>query len=186
VGDASLDRLLGRVLRELDRLGAEPMLVGGLGLMAWTAPRATTDIEVVVAAGEAEVSALGAALARRLGGVASMRMVRFRDGICLQRVLVEHAIGEVAVDLIVANDAFLRQALARRHLVDLPGVGRTGVASPEDLIILKLRAWRDQDLVDAVELARLRALDRAYVEQQAKKLRLLTRWRRLAGKAGLG
>jgi len=182
VAEADLTGLLGllsALVRLLEDEGTEYMLVGGVGLAAWTPPRATTDIDLVVAVAEDEAARFGARLGERLGGVASMRPIQFPNGVRMQRVVARRSEGETLVDLILAADPFLREALARRVAAALPGLGTLYVATPEDLLLMKLRAARPQDLVDARLLVGDTQLDDRYLDRQARKLRVLSRLRKL-------
>jgi hypothetical protein len=164
-------------VRALDALEARYMLVGGIALAAWAPPRATTDIDLVIAVPEGDLPALGKLLARRVGGLSSMRPLRFRDGTTIFRVVVQRPEGEVTVDLMPADSPFLAAALdraVRRTLGDLDA----RVASAEDLVVMKLAANRPQDVLDVRGLAAAQPLDLAYVRRWATRLRLATRLRR--------
>ena len=165
---------LREVLRSLDDLDAAYMLVGGVALAAWARPRATTDLDLVIAVPAEDLPAVGKLLGRRVGGLSSMRPFRFRDGTTLQRVLVQRPEGEVTVDLILADTAFLAAALRRRVPRTL-GDLEAHVATPEDLAVMKLQAGRGQDLVDVRSLAEAQQLDMAYLRRWTTRLRLRSR-----------
>lgn len=172
---------LNAVVRTLGDLDAEYMLVGGVALAAWARPRATTDIDVVIAVSEADVAAVGKLLARRAGGLSSMRPFTFRDGTTLQRVILQRPEGEVTVDLIIAREPLLAEAIRRRVRRPL-GELDVYVATPEDLVLMKLVAGRPQDLVDVRSLAEAQPLEMAYVRLWADRLRLKTRLARALGR----
>ncbi len=76
-------------------------------------------------------------------------------------------------DFILADDRYKQESLGRA--VPLPWEGaEIRVASPEDVILLKLLAGRDQDRVDARNIVRTRSdsLDRKYLERWAAELGL--------------
>jgi hypothetical protein len=70
---------LREVIRAVDRLDADYMLIGGVALEAWAPPRATTALDLAVAVPADDLATLGKLLGRRVGGVASMRPIRSRD-----------------------------------------------------------------------------------------------------------
>jgi predicted nucleotidyltransferase len=164
------------VIRALEDADTEYLLVGGVALAAWAPPRATVDLDLAVAAPAAELPALGSRVARRVGGMSSMRPFRFRDGTTLQRVVVQRPEGELTVDLILVrpDDAFLAGAL-RRSVRRMLGDLEVRVATAEDLIVMKLAAGRGQDLLDIRSLAESQMIDLGYVRRWATRLRLKTR-----------
>ena len=98
----------------------------------------------------------------------------------LQRVVIEHAAGDLLIDVMLATDPVLREALGRRRRGELPVTRRvTYFATAEDLVVMKLRAWRPKDVLDVQQLAAVDGFDDAYVERQAAALGLLDRWRSL-------
>jgi hypothetical protein len=177
--------ILQKLIRLLGDLNAEYMIVGGVGLAAWLPPRATTDIDLVVAVSDEDAPDLGRLIARKLGGIASMRTMRFKSGISIQRVVVKEGNhDEVMIDLLLAADDHLRRALTRRRRIRIPELGSTYVATPEDLLIMKVRANRPQDRVDAQALVTQVPLDRRYVAAQMRRLGLISRWRLLSRPPG--
>lgn len=90
------------IVQTLERLDARYMLVGGVALAAWSPPRATTDIDLVLGLPESDMPAAAKLIARRVGGVASARPQRFRSGITVHRLLAQRA-GEVVVDLLTSS-----------------------------------------------------------------------------------
>ena len=133
----------------------------------------------MIAAREADLPAFAKLLGTRLGGIASMRQIRFRNGMIVQRVLAQRPEGEIMIDLMLARDAFLQGALARRIRRDVPGFATTYVASVEDLVIMKLAAGRPQDLVDTINLLDEHSVDRDYLEIWAATLRIRGRLHRM-------
>jgi hypothetical protein len=165
---------LREVVRALDDLAAPSMLVGGVALAAWAPPRATADLDLAISVSAADLPTVGAFIGRRVGGLASMRPIRFRDGTTLQRVVVQRPEGEITVDLILADDAFLATAMRRRVRQTVADL-ELYVATPEDLVVMKLRAGRRQDLVDIRSLAETQRLDRAYLRRWAGRLEMTAR-----------
>lgn len=79
----------------------------------------------------------------------------------------------VQVDFIVGQSAFEFDILSRRTSVTLFGT-RVPVATPEDVILMKLVSGRPQDWQDAkaVLLRHGAGLNRAYLEGWARELRV--------------
>lgn len=146
-------------------------LIGALALGAWGAIRATQDIDFLIVIDEERRDALIGSLAA--GGFVVDR--RWADLNPLAKENVTRLLfGPHPVDLLHARDAFHRDTLARRRSVAIEGVS-IDVATPEDLILLKLRAGRDQDFVDVAGIvARQKdALDPIYLRSWAGRLGLL-------------
>jgi hypothetical protein len=82
---------------------------------------------------------------------------------------------EIRIDLLLATTDFHESALARRVAIPASDLGfEVMVVSCEDLIILKLLAWRILDRVDVSELlkANRSTLDFGYLGNWTKKLSL--------------
>ena len=75
------------------------------------------------------------------------------------------------IDLITASLPFEEIAFRRAHYHELFGM-RLPFSSPEDLILFKVLAGRDKDLLDAIGVARRHhgRLDRNYLEQTLQQL----------------
>jgi hypothetical protein len=172
---AALHDPLADLARLFDRAAVPYALIGGHAVNAWLEPRFTADVDVTVQAGAEGVARLRAILEE--GGFAVQReygadlpsgpdFVRFvsRDG--LVRLEVQ------------AAKTDLQRAVVARALSAEEGVR---VATPEDLIVLKLIADRPKDWIDLTGLARLGSVDWAYVERWAKEWEILDRLERLRG-----
>jgi hypothetical protein len=76
------------------------------------------------------------------------------------------------VDLLLATDAHHMQALKRRRLKRVNGK-HIWVLTPEDLILMKLRAGRYRDFDDVLSIvSEQKKIDHAYLKQWAKQLGL--------------
>jgi hypothetical protein len=144
-----------------DEAGLQYALIGGMAVNAWVVPRFTADIDFVV---EAEPVAVRAAEERLLS--AGFRYLRRQDAggasgpdfIRMQ----QDATGAV-IDLQAAKTPF-QTAIVARAVLDPSGVR---IATPEDLIVLKLIAGRSRDQRDLAELLALSGLDWRYIEREA-------------------
>lgn len=135
--------------------------------------RNTRDLDVVTCLGPDDLERLKQAL-RKAGFAHHDRADRHAlEGLVLYRFWLP--IGDtdmsMPLDLQDGRTEFHLSVLDRAREVDLGDV-RLRVAATEDLILLKVLAWRPIDRADAVELIRLWSgeMDRAYLEAWSHKL----------------
>jgi predicted nucleotidyltransferase len=146
-------------------------LIGAFARNAWAPPRATTDLDLAVAASADVLAALDEALAGL--GYEKVRSHRADPGDPLADLLVYRAAkGSLRqIDLLVAKTTFEAEVLRRATPIDVGGVV-VPVATPEDLIVYKLVADRPRDRDDIQAILRTqsrttRSIDWAYVERWA-------------------
>jgi hypothetical protein len=168
-----------RVIQGLEQLGIPYCVGGSLASSFYGTPRATNDVDVVVALGVEQIASLVALLEDAFmidpqaasAAVASKRSFNIIDFATLDKV-----------DLFVATDQpWSRQQLQRRRLVRLspePDSPPVFVASPEDVMLSKLvwyrrggetsdRQWLDIRSVLSVQADRL---DWDYLRRWANEL----------------
>jgi len=176
VAEPELLRWVARLAATLERAEVRHALAGGLALALHGQPRATVDIDLVVAPDPTSIERARTACAS-LGILQTRRAIVAFKRLSMVRMLVPPSAGPepIAVDLLLAPAALPVLERARRHAL---GKQRIAVVSPEDLVLLKLLRASDQDVVDIRAVAAERALDRAYLEQRARALGVLTRLRR--------
>jgi hypothetical protein len=145
----------------LEEQGVRYLVIGGLAVVAVGEPRLTADADAIVfiSPAEAEVLITKAAQAgfelhdavekQRLATTGTMRFAR----------------GRFQIDLITASLPFEEAAFRRSSRHALFGV-HLPFPSPEDLILLKVLAGRDKDILDAIGVARRHhdRLDISYLE----------------------
>lgn len=172
--------LFSRVLSILETAGIPVMLTGSFASSYHGAPRATQDVDLVIAPTADQLRALmkllprdefyadeGAALeALRLEG--QFNLIDLRSG--------------WKVDLIIRKSRpFSREEFDRRTIVELEGA-EVPIASPEDVLIAKMEWARMSEsarqVEDAARMLRVRAvqIDRAYVERWVTELGLDEQW----------
>jgi predicted nucleotidyltransferase len=146
-------------------------LIGAVARNAWAPPRATTDLDVAIAASSGVIGTVEAALAGL--GYDRVRSHRADPDDALADLLVFRAPGGGLrqVDLLVAKTLFEEEVLRRAVPVEIGGVC-VPVATPEDLVVYKLVADRDRDREDVAAVVRTqtragRELDWAYIERWA-------------------
>jgi Nucleotidyl transferase AbiEii toxin, Type IV TA system len=154
--------VLAMIAAIFDSSGLGYALIGGHAINAWLEPRFTADIDVTVAANPA-------ALARARAGLEAAGY----------RVNVEHgaeqASGPDFVRFVRAADdppielQAAKTELQHRLITRARRDEAIAIATPEDLIVLKLIAHRPKDLADLAGLLALPAVDWDYVEQRARE-----------------
>lgn len=177
-----LAHLLGRVAAVLDVAGVRYAVVGGVAVNLVGEIRETKDLDCTLALEESGISGVAQAFEKagfvvgHYGGPGAP-MARW------MRLTQPSADPPIRTDLIVATDGLWKNVVARARPLPI-GDGAYPVATPEDLILLKLKAGRLQDLFDAasvIKVQRLRKapLDTAYLDGEATRWGVGGPWRKL-------
>jgi hypothetical protein len=140
------------LLGELERRGLPYALAGAVALAVHGVPRATTDIDLLVARPDLDPVL---EVARGRGFVIEALPMRFADGLEIRRVVRAEGPEMLTLDLLLV-DGNLEPAWASRQRVATER-GEFWVVSRDGLIQMKAWAGREQDLAD---IRRLRELDR--------------------------
>jgi hypothetical protein len=181
-----LAAFVARVTAALEELGINYYIVGGYAAIAWGEPRLTIDVDIVVNMDSSHVEAFVERFPIEQGYYAS------KEGIydALRRRYafnVIHSFTGARVDLMPApgRDAVTRQAMARRRRIEF-GRGYTAYfASPEDILLFKLRYYAQTDslkhLRDARGILAVQGsdLDMAYISAQVIRLGITLVWESL-------
>jgi hypothetical protein len=142
------------LVAQLERMSVESVLMGGLAVRAYAIPRATEDIDFTLAIDRGRLPELYDALEKQnysipepyrsgwLDQVKRMHLVK------LKRYVGNHSID---VDLFLAESAYQEEVLARRRMAEVEG-RRLWIASPEDLVLLKLVSGRPRDWIDVSDV----------------------------------
>jgi len=148
-------------------------LIGALAVSAWGHVRSTRDIDLLVlsdepARSELIKSLIGKGFARDSEWIEQNPLAK---DVVLR--LSHRAHPDLPLDLLFAGDAHSQSTLARRRPLNVLGISLF-VCSPEDLIILKVRAGRPHDFEDALGILKNPdlKLDLAYLESWATRLGL--------------
>jgi hypothetical protein len=140
------------LLGELEHRGLPYAVAGAVALAIHGAPRATTDIDLLVRPPDLDGVL---AVARARGFVIEAFPMRFADGLEIRRVVRTEGPEMLTLDLLLV-DRNLEPAWASRQRVGTER-GEFWVVSRDGLIQMKAWAGREQDLAD---IRRLRELDR--------------------------
>lgn len=168
-----VQRLLLEAVAVLDRLDLPYAVMGGFAVRAWGVPRPTYDADLAVAVDHDALQRLLDGLEAADFDVPPEFRSGFRDTVAgLEKVKVtrwvEGAVWDV--DLFVAAGAFFEAAMPRRRAVPIDEV-EVFTLAPEDLIALKLLAFRRKDQLDVEEILLVtRDLDHAHLRAQARLL----------------
>ena len=156
--------------RLLDRADIPYALIGGHAVNTLLEPRLTRDIDVTVVASAEGIGRLRAALEAEGFQLEREFGSELPSGPDFLRFVSE----PVVIEVQTAKTRYQHDVVRRAASED--GVR---VASPEDLIVLKLIADRPKDQEDLRGLARLRSLDWSYVERCTEEWDVQGRLRRL-------
>jgi len=125
-------------------------LVGGLAVGIVSKPRATEDIDFLMAIKAGDSDRIAGLFRSHFDVVQIQNVMRIGDA-SIQRVLVrEQSTPEralVIIDLVLADQDYMEKALENRMKITVEGV-EIPVVSPSDLIEMKKRSGRPQDLLD--------------------------------------
>jgi len=168
------DNVLLRVLRALDDLGIEYMVIGSFASNYWGRPRATHDADLLVEIASRDAERLAGALEGEFYvSEEALREAAERRG----QANVIHLEEGFKVDLWVRQEEpYDRERFRRRRRGTLFGYP-AWITSSEDLILAKLRWYRaapglERQYQDALEVYEIQAptLDQAYLDVWSVRL----------------
>lgn len=182
----SLEEALGDIARRLEERGIPYMVIGGFANLVWGEPRTTLDLDITLAAADADA-------VRFAGDIGAVLVDDPAGFVARTRVLPVRMADETRIDLILATLPHELAAIERARPVDVGGRS-VRICAPEDLVIHKIVSERDRDHLDVVGVLRRRAatIDLVFldgvVEGLARDLarrEILERYRRAKSEAGL-
>jgi predicted nucleotidyltransferase len=143
------EEALADIARRLRARGIAFALVGGLGVSVRAEVRFTRDVDLAIAvADDSSLEALVRDL--RAGGYETVAVVEHEVRQRLATVRLQSSSG-VPIGLIAGSCGIEDDVVARATLVDFPGAGAVPVATPEDLLAMKVLAMTDQRLQDRLD-----------------------------------
>jgi hypothetical protein len=143
------------------------LVVGGLAVVAVGEPRTTADADAIVFVSQTEAESL---IVRAAAAGFEVREELERERLATTGTM-RFRRGRFQIDLITASLPFEDAAYARASFHHLFGI-RLPFPSPEDLILFKVLAGRDKDMLDAAGVVRRHGdrLDVAYLERTLRPI----------------
>lgn len=181
----SLTEAIQRISKLAEVLGRPCAVISGAAMVLRARPRPTFDVDLVVQATRADLDGI-------LAVASSLGFALIDDPAA--RELAEEGLvqldgpggsgASLGADLIFADSPFLERVLKRATVVEGPFT--VPIATPEDLLLLKLDAGRPIDLDDAIALKDVYEahFDRIYLLEQSELLGLRAKLERLPGSLG--
>ncbi len=164
---------LRRVIEVLESRSVPYIVVGSTAAAAWGVARMTRDVDVVAVIPSADVEYLVESLGRTEFYIPTedARVAGLNGGAF--NVLHPASGGKVDLFVVLADDEFTASRLQRRIRSNVLGVD-TWIASPEDVVLAKLR-WRQASRSevhwrDCVEIAATQSLDVSYLRTWGTRL----------------
>lgn len=186
MADETVREVVHRLLDVLEPSGTPYALGGALALAAWSEPRATADVDLILWLPEdrwSEAVALVQRAGVRLDAHVALRLAR-------ERGMFAGMVGPVRVDVFVPSIPFYDEALTRRVRTNILG-RETWVHSAEVLAVFKLLFFRPKDLIDVERMLEVRgdAFDRGFVRAQIAELvglddARIAKWDEIAARVG--
>jgi len=177
-----------RIVAALERAGIPFMLTGSHASSYHGTPRATQDIDVVIAPTAAQLHVLAGDLPETeyyIDEEAALDALRRRS----QFSVIDLTTGW-KIDLIIRKSrSFSREEFERRKRVTYQGI-RLAVATAEDVLIAKLewakRGSSRRQIEDAAGILRIRShqLDHDYIKRWVRELGLEEEWNEASREAG--
>jgi hypothetical protein len=136
--------------KALESRGRRFCLIGGLAVLRWGEPRFTRDVDVTLWCPFGQEDEVSAPLldSGYLGRISDVREFARRN-----RVLLLQSSGGVPIDIALAALPYEEHLIERSSLFEFEAGCCLRTCSAEDLMILKLFAFRPRDLVDAETIA---------------------------------
>lgn len=147
------------------------LLIGALAVGLWARPRTTLDIDLLISVPPEDFNILSESAPK-----AGFQVDRpwWHENPLLRNRQVRLRRGSVSVDLRRAEGPFEEDILLRKRRKRL-GKKTVWVASPEDLILMKLHVGRPRDFEDTIALVVncKKIIDFEYLSSQARRLGLV-------------
>jgi predicted nucleotidyltransferase len=145
-------KTLADLIKALHRIDAPSMVIGGIAVIAHGVARQTIDVDATVLATRLDPSQVLKVLREHSIHPRIPDVSEFAKR--SQVLLLVHEETRITLEVSFAFSPFEQEALERAVEIDFAGI-RIPVAVPEDLVIYKALAWRDQDRYDIEQLLTL-------------------------------
>lgn len=167
----TLPAAVARLSRFTHELARPCALIGGVAVIARVFVRATKDIDLLVSCPANEAHALLEVAARHGYAWEESDVQDFLEAGLLRMWGPPSRREGLGLDILLTDSPFNEQVVARATSVEVLGT-RVAVATPEDLLLMKLDANRPIDLDDAIAIkdAFADGLDQGYLRAQADRI----------------
>lgn len=161
--DDSVSSVVERLRKVLEDVGATYAFGGAVALAAWSEPRATADVDVILWLDPDRELGRAIELVRRAGVELDERVARRTVE---QRGMFVGRVGHTRVDVFVPSIPFYEEA-EKRRVRTLIGGEQAWVHSAEVLAVFKMLFFRPKDLLDCERMLGVQgdAFDRDFVRQ---------------------
>jgi hypothetical protein len=166
------DDVMAMISTAFESAGLPYAIIGGHAVNVWLEPRFTADIDITAAADPEALAHLRVELAA--AGYRSSLEHGADQPSGPDFVRFTRSPGDPPIEIQAAKTAFQVELIDRAR----QSAGGVAIATPEDLIVLKLIAHRPKDLIDLAGLVALPDLDWDYVEARARDWDLIDRLER--------
>lgn len=156
----SVPEVVARLVDVLEASGEIYAFGGAIALAAWSEPRATADVDVIL---WIDLDRIDAAIALLRSAGVSVDEAAARTG-ARERGMFAGRVGATRVDVFVPSVPFYDEA-ARRRVRTVIGSRSTWVHSAEVLAVFKMLFFRPKDLIDVERMLEVRgpSFDRTFV-----------------------
>jgi hypothetical protein len=166
-------KALKKIIGVLEKENIDYCLFGGLAMQVYKRIRATKDIDLMVSIVSQripefihQIEKAGFNFDKKKG------IIKLNNFELLRFIYTDEDTNfEIFIDLVSATTEFQKQILNRKTKADFLGI-MVNIASPEDLVLLKILADRPIDFVDALDLCKenKEIIDKNYLKGWAKRL----------------
>lgn len=167
----TLPEAVARLARFAAELAKPCALIGGVAVIARAFVRATKDVDLLVSCPASEARALLEVAQRHGYAWEESDVGDFLDAGLLRMWGPPSRREGLGLDILLTDSAFDEEAVRRASVVEVLGT-KVAVATPEDLVLMKVQANRPIDLDDvlAIKDAFAQRLDKTYMRAQADLL----------------
>jgi hypothetical protein len=157
----------------LNNLRIPHAIVGGWAVRAYGVPRPTYDVDLTILIDREDLSSLFAAIDEKGYDVDDTYLRGWTDnvaGMPLVKAMTFVDGRTIVGDIFLAENPFQLSLMERKHRLPVNGF-EAWVASPEDIVLLKLVASRHRDLGDVQDILFMQdQLDESYMRKWAAEL----------------
>ncbi len=178
-----MEEMIGSLVDALEELGIEYVIVGGVAVVSWGNLRTTRDVDVVILIREGDAGRFAQTLVKHDFDVNEEDVIKSLEE--KTHLTVFDKLSDFHVDVKGVYGKEDERVLERRREVQV-GERRVYLASPEEIIAMKLVYGSEQDLKDAesVYLRQKDRLDIPYLRELCKELGVLLDFEKLVEELG--